>query len=74
MEFFFLIDKSMPLVIHGFIANLACFRLIRICGACLLIVVEIISTNWSKTKSKLSQFKGKFIRNRLSNLPNKSSL
>ena len=32
----------MSLVIHGFIANLACFRLIRFCGACLLIVVEII--------------------------------
>ena len=56
---FFLIDMRMPLVIHGFNASLACFWLNRFCGACLLIVFAMISTNWSETESKFLQFNGK---------------
>ena len=52
-------DVRMLLVIHSFNASLACFRLYRFCGACLLIVSAMISTNWSKTESKFLQFNGK---------------
>ena len=56
---FFLADVSILLVIQGFPTSFRCSRLIRSSKTCLLIVLAIIFTNYSKTSSKILRFEGK---------------